>query len=111
MFPLLKKDGLAVAYWSVMALCWAVTSLIQAASPKWDATSARSRLLEVVQAAGFGLMVVVHLVGGFASPPARYPYIFDAAIMSLACVQYAAIFAFTYNEQWREFRAAKTKVD
>lgn len=117
MYPLLKKDGLTLAYIAMMmlwgAVCWPEDNQEeeeekeQAKATKAQAKPTKahgrkkgkqrqegSRLLMLTLGASAVLAVGVHAAGWMLEPPERYPYIFDAMITSLSFVHILGMAAY-----------------
>lgn len=134
MFPLLKKDGLAIAYLACLLL-W----LCIAPSPEGLSTGSPASQEEVEQGArnstqrvakvpknlltrlgmivrqslgfsqlGFVLATAcIHTAQCCFDPPSRFPYLYDAAYVSLAFMQ---ICGWTLQSNWRQWSAAQWHV-
>lgn len=107
MFPLLKKDGLTMAYCVVTACCATVIGSLQRLPE--DSSHAEQAASSTAAFASLGMMAGMHAVAAVATPPAKYPYIFDAAMVSWAFLHYAGIFLFTNAEHWRTGVKHKTQ--
>jgi alpha-1,3-glucosyltransferase len=115
MYPLLKKDGLTLAYIAMMmlwgAVCWPDDNREeekeQAKATKAQAKPTKAhgrrkgkqrqegnRLLMLTLGASAVLAVGVHAAGWTLDPPERYPYIFDAMITSLSFVHILGMAAY-----------------
>lgn len=109
MFPLLKKDGLGVAYLGVL-LIWAsitLTTQQSTANGSRDASTDSIRhkrlwsMLMIATQTGALLMgVATHLGQLTVPPPSQYPYLYD--LMYVTCGYAAFISAFLYLNvrQW-----------
>jgi alpha-1,3-glucosyltransferase len=106
MFPLLKKDGLTLAYCMVTACSTAATGCLQK-SPEH-----RSHAAQVASSAAalisVGVMTGIHAAAAIAPAPVKYPYIYDAAMVSWAFMHFAAVFLFTNAAHWRLHAKGKT---
>jgi alpha-1,3-glucosyltransferase len=110
MLPLLKKDGLTLAYLATTALCGgAVLALRPAAAHGWGSAAADAAArapLRRAAAASVAAMGALQVAGALVAPPTRYPFLFDAAVVTWAFLHFAALFAHTNVAQWREAVAA-----
>jgi alpha-1,3-glucosyltransferase len=108
MYPLLKKDGLTLAYIAMMmlwgAVCWPEDDKEEEKMEQAKAIDAKAKptkahgsrqskqrqgangLLMLTLGASAVLAVVLHTAGWTLEPPKPYPYIFDAMITSLSFV-------------------------
>ena len=106
MIPLLQKDGLELA----CAAC--VVIFISAASAGGEVLGPRRPGREAAAAALLTAMAALSAVKAFASPPERYPYLFDLLISALAFAHFACYFVYWNVELWaRHSGTAATKRD
>ena len=104
MFPLLRKDGLSLAYIAAGALFWAVMQLATGGGAP-SSPRAPPQMAPLALASG-ALAATLHAAAAVFPPPARYPFLHDAAFMTYAFVHLAALFAFLHREQYLEYKAA-----
>ncbi|CAL8467236.1 g6772 [Coccomyxa elongata] len=97
MYPLLKKDGLSLAYVGLL-LFWAAFTLPDRAAPKERTRRPGRRncledliadVLPVLFRTFVGLALGIHAAAAVLNPPKRLPYIFDAVITVLSFLQFA----------------------
>ena len=112
MYPLLKKDGLALAYAALLmlwvALAWpgermAGAQVLEAKKKKipvgvhlaWDG------LLGLLLKASGGLAAGMHAASCLMQAPEQYPYLFDAMMTSLSFLHFLAV---AVHLQWEHLR-------
>ncbi len=123
MYPLLKKDGLSLAYAAVLLLWGGLlllaphvllntsnaalkspgshTDTSQQQQQQWRAAvGVLMRHGPVVSACVAG---IIHAAAAAVLPPLRYPYLFDALIVSWSFLHLALLLVFTNVEQLMEF--------
>jgi len=93
MFPLLKRDGLQVAYWG----CLAGFLALLGGGTAWRGAGTW-RVAAGLSAAG-GLLL--HALEALIEPPARLPYLFNLAFTSYAFAHFAAFALYTNWRQWQ----------
>jgi len=93
MFPLLKRDGLQVAYWG----CLAGFLALLGGGSAWRGAGTW-RVAAGLSAAG-GLLL--HALEALFEPPARLPYLFSLAFTSYAFAHFAAFALYTNWRQWQ----------
>lgn len=115
MYPLLKKDGVGLAYLGVLLFYTAVVGSrheIDGLSRKvkqggrskhsssWDALVwfSRPRILIMVS---LSVAVFLHASEALVKPPPRYPYIFDALFVTYSFVHLAAAAVYLNISQWQ----------
>lgn len=105
MFPLLKKDGLSLAYVGVL-LFWAAFSW-----PDWPALKQKAQqnggwhftsVLPVIFSTSFALALGLHAAAAFLEPPKRLPFIFDALITVLSFLHFACAAVYVHFLLWRQ---------
>lgn len=106
MFPLLVRDELILAYFSLYILYSLVYHTSARRSEKKKATKSTSQL--VLIAFLFSSSIVLHLVYLFMTPPEKYPFIFEAVIMLLCFSQFVLIVGYTNVKQWALAKENKT---
>lgn len=110
MLPLLRKDGLATAAVGALLLYAGARAVARDCSAGVAATagSPPGAGLGWRRAKAVFLGGAAALTAGFAlfPPPARYPFLEDAACMAWSLAALLGIFAATNAQQWAEFRAA-----
>ena len=112
MYPLLKKDGLSLAYAALLmlwvALAWPGKRMAGARVPEagkgkdpggvhvaWDG------LLGLLLKASGGLAAGMHAASCLMQTPKQYPYLFDAMMTSLSFLQFLAV---AVQLQWEHLR-------
>ena len=112
MYPLLKKDGLSLAYTALLmlwaALAWpgehaARAQVLEAEKEKdpgrvrvaWDG------LLGLLLKASGGLAAGMHAASCLMQAPKQYPYLFDAMMTSLSFLHFLAV---AVHLQWEHLR-------
>lgn len=107
MFPLLHKDGLVLAYLALTPLCYHAARLMQ---PVTVCSAQRVSSLPMLpfswSTVSLASVSIIHAVSAMAQPPARYPYLFDAAVMAWCFGHFSIILTITNVQQWREFAAS-----
>lgn len=131
MYPLLKKDGLSVAYIAVIMVTVGVWILLQHVLHKDDeadkmenihSTSSEKQpqesknvlsllidmpcsLLLCRKSPWFSLtsLACIHGITWIAPLPQKYPFIFDALMVSWAFLHFIAMYVYFYREQWKEY--------
>ena len=110
MFPLLKKDGLAVAYPACMLLYPAAMQLAQsdllADSPEQPGNPCLHPTAWLAARLSLAAAVAIHVAAGALPPLERYPYLFDAAFVTLSFIHIAAAFLYAHWHQYLEFMRA-----
>lgn len=88
MYPLLKKDLLVEAYWGLLLIhlgmvCFCIASLPKkrAADSQWHPL-----WLSIISVVG------IHVITSSMEPPLRYPYLWDAVMVSWAFVHFVQAF-------------------
>lgn len=89
MFPLLKREGLSVAYAAVMVVFW----LGSWAAVRADmAAMARPRLARAAVALSIGGMLVLHACDALIAPPTHLPDLWTLLITSYSCAHFALFY-------------------
>lgn len=101
MYPLLKRDGIEVAYSALLILHSVL--FIAMAKGRRSKEKALSALLT------FGVAVVIPIMEATIPPPQKLPHIWDAAIVSMSAVVFSILYIWTYWQQWIEFQKRKAK--
>ncbi len=106
MYPLLKKDGLSLAYVALLLL-WAAFTL--PAQANRTAVMGRTWMhgltscgLPLIFRTSVGLALGVHAAAAVLEPPKRLPYIFDALITALSFLHFAAAALYIQVLMWRQ---------
>ncbi|KAG6394382.1 hypothetical protein SASPL_144966 [Salvia splendens] len=96
MFPLLKRDNLVVPYAAMYGL---FALLYHAPGVRKDAgvSSSIPFILKLFAAA---CSLVIHIVYITVTPPEKYPFLFEAVIMSLCFSQFVLILIYINIKQW-----------
>jgi len=107
MFPLLKKDGLVIAYVAVI-LCYIavidmVVSTINDNNTVKNSISKSRMILRRLQGVSVLGCVCIHVLEAVVLPPAKYPYLWDAVIMAWSGIHFGLLFVYLYWQQWVEF--------
>lgn len=89
MFPLLKKDGLAMVYWILLG-GW---NYFLRPRRRWTGSVA-----QIVVAASYAGMGIVHLADAFLIPPARFPDLFVVGNVLLSCAVFVGVWGYL---NWR----------
>lgn len=100
MYPLLVRDGAAMAYVATITLYLTVmTALVPKGVLAYTVDSSRWRL---VAAAGLGGAVALHLGAVAVSPPANLPWLFDRLFITYGFVFIAAAMVYLNWRQWHQ---------
>lgn len=113
MWPLLKKDGLAIPYVAVAALFVAIAqqasaegrSSVVAAPLKGDRQArATPQHRGMAYAAGLSLLgaMLIHAAASLFPAPARYPYLHDAAYTTYAFAHFIPVWGYLNWRQWHQ---------
>ena len=94
MFPLLKRDGLQLAYWG----CLGGFLALLGGGAAWAEAGARVRRAAGLSAAG---ALALHAAEALFEPPARLPFLFDYAFTGYAFAHLAAFALYTNWKQWQ----------
>jgi hypothetical protein len=100
MYPLLVRDGAAMAYVATIALYLVVlTGLIPKGVRAYSVDDSRWRL-----AAGLGLggAVLLHVLQVTVAPPAALPWLYDRLFISYGFVFVAAAMLYLNYRQWHQ---------
>mgnify|MGYP006130277753 FL=1 len=104
MFPLLRRDGHAIAYVATQALFLLVALNSDALAEGWrrgrggSVTKAwRRRGLQLSVAA----MLVLHIGEATLAPPARFPDLWPVLFAALSCAHFCVFYLIVNVEQWR----------
>lgn len=114
MYPLLKKDGLAEAYWALLLVHLGVSILLweqprkksETSSTFWAIVTGLCRQHPTMSLAG---VVAVHLATSVIKLSPKYPFLADAIMVSWSFLYFAAMFAYSYIEQYKEWKATRGK--
>lgn len=96
MFPLLTRDKLVIPYAALYGL---FVLLYHAPGGKKDAGASNS-ILSILKSFVFACSLVIHVVYLTVSPPDKYPFLFEAVIMSLCFSQFVVISIYMNLRQW-----------
>lgn len=121
MWPLLKKDGLGLAYVAVAAFFVSISKQTSAATvttfgrTSVEAKSARQAttafLQHLVMDCGTGISLVgallIHAATMAFPAPARYPYLHDAAFTTYAFAHFILIWGYLNWRQWHQCNPAQ----
>jgi alpha-1,3-glucosyltransferase len=108
MFPLLKKDGLVIAYVAVVLCYIAIMNMVVSTITDHNTTSknniSKSRLImRWLQGVSVLGCVCIHVLEVVVVPPAKYPYLWDAVIMAWSGIHFGLLFVYLHWQQWVEF--------
>lgn len=110
MYPLLKKDGLSLAYVALL-LFWAAFTLPSRAAPKRTAVSGGARDhggcvlsygLPIILRTSVGLALGVHAAAAVLDPPKHLPFIYDALMTALSFLHFAAAAVYVQLLLWSQ---------
>mmetsp|Transcript_35764 Transcript_35764/g.92868 ORF Transcript_35764/g.92868 Transcript_35764/m.92868 type:complete len:489 (+) Transcript_35764:408-1874(+) len=90
MYPLLRKDCVAPAYFGANMLYVCLQS-------PW--LFPLSRVLRVISSASIVTMAAVHAADAFLDPPKRYPYLFDLVFVSFSFICFLAAYVYLNYQQ------------
>ena len=116
MYPLLKKDGLSLAYTALLmlwtAVAWPGGHVSGAEVSKTGKETDRSKVhaaweytLGLLLKVSGGLAAGMHAASCLMQAPAQYPYLFDAMITSLSFLHFLAV---AVHLQWEHLRQRET---
>eukprot|EP00898_Chlorokybus_atmophyticus_P005875 jgi/Chlat1/6289/Chrsp44S05783 len=99
MYPLLKRDGLTLAYACVVIMYLAIFE--HGDEPDEAAGEPASATLHTkLRFASLSLLLVLHLLEAFIPPPERYPFLHPALFSAMAFVHFALIGLYMNWRQW-----------
>lgn len=106
MFPLLRRDGLILPYFALLAFFFLL--------PKSPTRASRDSTPFILKACSIAGALVLHLVYLFVQPPARYPFLFEAFLTSYSFAHFVMLVVYTNWKQWLvpaddEWLSASTK--
>lgn len=93
MFPLLRRDGLILPYFALLALFF----LLPKSPTKSSRDSTTPFILKACSTVG---ALVLHLVYLFVQPPVRYPFLFEAFLTSYSFAHFVVLVVYTNWKQW-----------
>ena len=96
MFPLLKRDNLVVPYAAMYGL---FVLLYHAPGVRKDA-GVSSSIPVILKLFASACSLVIHIVYITVTPPEKYPFLFEAVIMSLCFSQFVLILIYINLKQW-----------
>lgn len=104
MFPLLRRDGLILPYFTLLALFFLLPKCPTQWSPD-NVPESQNKLMNVMNmnmVEIFSLVgaVTLHIIYLFVSPPPRYPFLFEALITTYAFAHFVVLAAYTNWRQW-----------
>ena len=111
MYPLLEKDGLQEAYVGLLLIHLGLVILVWPPPPKKTALHNSSRRMK--KSTGirlrspwsrsplFSLLIicVLHTIRAVVAPPARYPFLWDALMVSWSFLNFVEVFFCLYKTQ------------
>jgi alpha-1,3-glucosyltransferase len=110
MYPLLKKDGLSLAYGALL-LFWAAFTLPSQAAPNRTAASGGAQGrggsmlsygLPLIFRTSVGLALGIHAAAAVLDPPKRLPFIYDALMTALSFLHFAAAAVYVQLLLWSQ---------
>lgn len=90
MYPLLEKDGLQTAYVGLLLIHLGLTCLLWRPEPR--APGALCTPWSQSPALSLAIMGTIHAVRAAIAPPARYPFLWDALMVTWAFANFAEAF-------------------
>lgn len=106
MFPLLTRDKLVIPY---VALYGLFVLLYHAPGGRKDAGVSNS-IPSILKSFVLACSLVLHIVYLTVPPPDKYPFLFEALIMSLCFSQFVFISIYTNLKQWAPSRLSSQVV-
>lgn len=108
MYPLLKKDGLSAAYWGLALIYVGLSAIASSVLQQIQVTAVKKRtnpvakggVLLLVSSIGF---LCIHAVSVWCKPPAKYPYLWDALMVTWGFIHFAEMIARLYYKHFRLF--------
>jgi alpha-1,3-glucosyltransferase len=92
MFPLLRRDGLILPYFALLALFFLLPK-----SPTRESSAPTPFILKACSIVG---ALVLHLLYLFVQPPTRYPFLFEAFLTSYSFAHFVVLVGYTNWKQW-----------
>jgi len=106
MYPLLSRDQLVLQYMAFLALFGIIYYSPGGRCNTGEQTlSVRNRAFMVLP---FLCSVALHIVYLILQPPEKYPFLFEALIMSLCFSQFVILTCYTNIKQWMLDRTGQT---
>ncbi|KAG0557903.1 hypothetical protein M758_11G161600 [Ceratodon purpureus] len=104
MFPLLRRDGLILPYFALLALFFLLPKC-PARSDNNSAKIAADRPFKFLSASilkkcSIAGAVILHLLYLFVQPPVRYPFLFEAFLTSYSFAHFLVLVIYTNCKQW-----------
>lgn len=96
MFPLLRRDKLEIPYVALYGLF----VLLYYTPGCRKAAEVTNRGLSILQSFAFACMIFLHIVYIAISPPDKYPFLFEAVIMSFCFSQFVLVSIYMNKKQW-----------
>lgn len=103
MFPLLRRDGLVLPYFALLALffllpkCPARSGAATTRDNKRLFNLFNSSILKKCSIVG---ATILHLLYLFVQPPPRYPFLFEAFLTSYSFAHFVVLVVYTNCKQW-----------
>ncbi|KAL8476604.1 hypothetical protein ACS0TY_029048 [Phlomoides rotata] len=96
MFPLLRRDKLEIPY----AALYGLFVLLYYTPGGRKSAEVTHRALPILKSFAFACIIFLHIVYIAISPPLKYPYLFEAVIMSFCFSQFVLISIYMNKKQW-----------
>lgn len=96
MFPLLTRDKLVLPY----AALYGLFILLYYASGSRKDTVVSDSIPSILKSFAYALSLILHIIYITVTPPEKYPFLFEAVIMSLCFSQFVLISIYINLKQW-----------